>query len=427
MTAGAGTAYRVELAKLWSQLAVRVLLALCALAPLGFALVMRLQTAVPADTLFGRWARTTGFATSLTLLGFAGTLGLPLIAGVLSGDVFASEDRYGTWKTILTRSCSRGQVFAGKAAASATAAVVALSALAVSSLVCGALLIGTEPLVALSGQLVPAGRAYGLVLAAWAVALLPTLAYVALGLLLSVTTRSGIVGTLGPVVVALLMQLLALLGPGELVRALLISSPYDAWHTLFTADPAARPLLEGVVTSGAYIALFLGAAWLVLRRRTFAGTEAASSRHWRIQLRAVAAAAAVIVLLAAVSSWGPTAVTSSRLSAAITPTFERLAGLQYRWRTRQDPRNAAVGVRTSCRRSAGRPSRGPGDDWACVVHVVRPRVSGPGIGLEVTVRANGCYSAQAPPAIVGPQLLHDRLGATFVNPLYDFDGCLDAA
>src|SRR5262249_12026419 len=145
-TAGAGAAYRVELAKLWSQLAVRVLLVVCVLAPLGFAVVMKLQTAVPADTLFGRWARTSGFATALTVLGFAGTLGLPLIAGLLSGDVFASEDRYGTWKTILTRSCSRGQVFAGKAAASITAAVVALGLLAVSSLVSGAVLIGTEPL-----------------------------------------------------------------------------------------------------------------------------------------------------------------------------------------------------------------------------------------------------------------------------------------
>src|SRR5262249_20548256 len=166
---------------------------------------------------------------------------------------------------------------------------------------------------------------------------------------------------------------------------------------------------------------------VVVRRRTFAGPEALPRRPWRIQLRAVAGAAAAIVLLAAASGWGPTDVTSPRLSAAITPTFERLVALQYRWRTHQDPRNAAVDVRTSCRRSAGRPSRGPGDDWACVVHVVRPRVNAAGIGLEVTVRANGCYSAQAPPAIVGPQLLHDRFGATFVNPLYVFDGCLGAA
>ena len=33
---------------------------------------------------------------------------------MVAGDIFSSEDHFGTWKTILTRSCSRGQLFAGK-------------------------------------------------------------------------------------------------------------------------------------------------------------------------------------------------------------------------------------------------------------------------------------------------------------------------
>src|SRR6185503_437835 len=89
-----GAALRVELAKLGQQLTIRALLAVCLLGPVAFALVMRVQSTVPADTLFGRWARTTGSATSLTVLSFATTFGLPLVAGVLAGDVFSSEDRH---------------------------------------------------------------------------------------------------------------------------------------------------------------------------------------------------------------------------------------------------------------------------------------------------------------------------------------------
>src|SRR5262249_17533859 len=157
-----------ELAKLREQTAVRLVLAACLVAPVGFALLMRLQSAVPADTLFGRWAATTGFATALTVLGFAGAWGLPLVAGVMGGDVFSAEDRHRTWKTMLTRSCGRGEVFAAKVLAAAAYTTLATGLLALAGLLAGVALVGTDPLVGLSGQLVAPGHAYELVLAAWA-------------------------------------------------------------------------------------------------------------------------------------------------------------------------------------------------------------------------------------------------------------------
>ena len=57
---------------------------------------------------------SSGFAVSLVILGFAGQWGFPVIAGVVAGDILSSEDRYGTWKTVLTRSRTRGDLFAGK-------------------------------------------------------------------------------------------------------------------------------------------------------------------------------------------------------------------------------------------------------------------------------------------------------------------------
>jgi ABC-2 type transport system permease protein len=424
---GVRTTFGVELAKLTDQIIVRVLFAVCLLAPLGFALVMRIQGAVPADTLFGRWAKTSGFATSLTVLGFAGSLGLPFVAGVLSGDVFAGEDRNGTWKTILTRSCSRGEIFVGKVAAAAICAVGAVTLLALGSLVGGIALVGSDPVLGLSGQLVPGSRATWLVLASWAFTLLPTLVFTALGLLLSVVTRSGIVGVLGPAVVGLLVQLLSLAGPGEIVRALLPATPFDAWHGLFTEPMHGEPLLQGAVTSVAYIVLFLAVAWRVFRHRAVAGAETGPERRWRAPIRIAVAAAAIAVLLAVVGGRGPTAVTSHRLDASVSATFERLVSVQYRWRRHQNPpSNVGVRVGTSCHRAGGK-RNGPGDDWACAVQILSPSVSNAFVNLDVTVRANGCYSAQAPPAIVGPLLMQDVSGHTFTNPLFAFDGCFGTA
>ena len=421
---GTATVLRVELAKLREQLAMRVLLAVCVLAPLGFATVMRIQGAVPADTLFGRWAKTTGFASPLTVLGFAGSWGFPLLAGIVAGDMFSSEDRYGTWKTLLTRSCSRGVVFAGKGLAACVCAIVGVCVLALSGLVSSVLLVDTDPLVGLSGQLVSPGRAVALVLSSWAYSLLPVLSFVALGLMLSVVTRSGIAGVLGPPVVALVMQLLTLLGPGEIVRAVLPTTPFDGWHGLFVEPVHARPVFQGAETSIVYTGVFLAVAWHVFSRRAIAGSEAVPHRRRQVQLQTAIGATAVVVLLAAGSGWGPTDITAKRLERTITPTFERLVVLQYRWRTDRDPGNATLHAITTCRRGGGsRPARGAGDDWTCVVKLVSPELTAKSMTLDLTVRPNGCYTAQAPPSIIGPLVLRDARGKAFVNPLFAFDGC----
>ena len=47
-----------------------------------------------------------------------------MLASVVAGDIFASEDRQSTWKTVLTRSCSRGEIFVGKTLAAMTFSIV---------------------------------------------------------------------------------------------------------------------------------------------------------------------------------------------------------------------------------------------------------------------------------------------------------------
>ena len=104
----------------------------------------------------------------------------------------------------------------------------------------------------------------------WLISLLPLLAYTSLAILFSVASRNGIVGVLGPILVALLTQLLALIGNGVWVHLLLIGSAFDAWHGLFVGHPFFGPLVVSLLVCLAWIA---GSA----RRRPGSSCAGASS------------------------------------------------------------------------------------------------------------------------------------------------------
>ena len=149
----------VEWSKIAAQAKVRLVLAVCLAGPFVFAVAMRLQSSVPADTLFGRSVMESGFAVPLVVLGFAGLWAFPAVTSVVGGDLFSAEDRYGTWATVLTRSRSRVEVFAGKVLVAVAFSLLAVTALAVSSVAAGALLIGPRPIINLSGNLLSPGEA----------------------------------------------------------------------------------------------------------------------------------------------------------------------------------------------------------------------------------------------------------------------------
>ena len=93
----------------------------------------------------------------LVVLGFAALWAFPVLTSVVGGDLFSAEDRYGTWATVLTRSRSRAEVFAGKVLTALGFSSLAVAALAVSSVAAGVLVIGPQPLINLSGAAASAG------------------------------------------------------------------------------------------------------------------------------------------------------------------------------------------------------------------------------------------------------------------------------
>ncbi len=421
-------AYRVECRKLAAQLAIRVLALICVLGPFLFGALLRLQSGSPADTLYGAWVHTSGFALSLVVLAFAGNWGFPLIAGIVAGDMFSSEDRYGTWKMSLTRSCARSDMFAGKVLAAATFVLGIITLTAVASLAAGLLLVGDHSLVSLNGTVLSPGRLLLLVAVSWLLCMIPAIAFTSLAVLLSVATRNGIMGVFGPGLATLIMQLLFLVGTGIWAHMLLVSSAFNIWHPLFNDHPFYGPLVVGLIVSVAWSAACLSAAWWLLRRRDFAGTTVTGRPGWVLPARLVAVLAIVVVVFAVASNWGPPGVTAARLQASLTPTFNRLTLLQQRELGRAVPKGATLNVLPTCSRRGSSP-HGPGD-WICTLTVFIPQAGAvpfqqTPVSYDVSVTSDGCYKAQSPPAFIGQQLMRDAHGHQIVNPLYTIYGCFD--
>jgi ABC-2 type transport system permease protein len=422
------SAFTVELRKLSAQLWTRILALICVLGPFAFAAVLKLQNGVPADALFGVWVHSSGYAVSLVILSFAAQWGFPVIAGVVAGDILSGEDRHGTWKTLLTRSRTRSELFAAKVLAVCAMAVAMTVLLALASLVAGLVLIGGHSLVGLSGNLLSPSHSLALVLASWALSLVPLLGYVALGLFVSARSRNGILGVLAPLLAALVMQLLALIGNGAWPHALLLATSLTDWHGLFTSPSILGPVLVGTLVGLAWIAAGLAGSWAALRRRDFASDDASRRVGWSAAGKVVVVGAVLLVLLTLAMSWGPGAITPGRLQASFAPTFSNLTVLQQRWLGRDVPPGAKLDQLTTCQRRAAT-STGSGD-WICAVNVIIPQAGNPlpveqTVTYDLSVQSNGCYKAESPPAFVGGQLMQVSPHHSVVNPLYTIYGCFD--
>jgi ABC-2 type transport system permease protein len=428
---GIGHVFRAERRKLAVQAPARLMALTCLVGPFAFGAILSLQSGVPADTLLGVWVHGSGFAVALVVLGFCGQWGFPVIAGVIAGDLFASEDRHGTWKTVLTRACTRADVFVGKVLAASLFATVMVVLAAISSLAAGLVFTGDQSLVSLSGTLFGPGRALALVLASWVVSVPPMLAFLSMAVLFSIATRNGIMGVLGPVLVALAIQLLALVGSGSWEHFLLVGNAFDDWNGLFVTHPFLGPLLLQTGISLVWIAACLSGSWLLLRRRDFAGPPISRRAGWVAPVRIVVGIAVVLAALGALASAGPNPITAHNLQASMTPTFNNLTLLQQRELGRNVPKGARLDLLNSCSRRSGA-TNGPGDDWTCTITVFVPQ---PGavpfqqtpVAYDVSVKSDGCYKAEAPPSFVGQQEMRDAHGHNVVNPLFTIYGCFDTS
>ncbi|SDP49504.1 ABC-2 type transport system permease protein [Nakamurella panacisegetis] len=424
-------AYRFELVKLLAQWRLRLIVLVCWLGPGLAVAVVSTQTTLPSDTVFGRWMGQTGWAGSLVVLSFACDWVLPLVASLVAGDVFAGEDRQGTWRHLLVAVRSPRRIFLAKALASLTVVLGLMIALAVSSAVGGLAAAGDRPLVGLSGQTIAPGHAAVSVVVAWLVVLAPTLVFSAVGLLGSVMFGRSPMGLLTPVVLAFILALAQLLPLPVLVRAALPSWSFLAWRGLFTDPAQTGPVVAGVVVDLVWALVAAVLAFVVFMRRDFTDPafDGANVRVITLALAPLVALLAVTVaVLGAVTPASGSGIDRPKLELSLATAYAHLYRLQTGELGRPDVPEAQLRTGASCDKGGDLVEDvGPGNDWRCVVTWHIPGATAVGSAIyQLDVTPDGRYVADGdgPQSVNGFFQVRTPTGDA-PNPLWQFDGSVD--
>ena len=263
--------YRWEVAKLLAQKRTYLGLGAAIVVPIIFVVVLVIQSGGPNDVPLGRYIRDTGLAVPFVVLFFMSIWGLPLITALVAGDIVAAESQNGTLKTILTRSRERGEVFAGKALATATYTLAVVLAMGLVGLIAGSIAWGFHPLTSLSGTKVSPGHGLLLLLASLAIYTLALAGIAAFAVMLSTVTRNSAASVVGALMWALFMQLLGVLPGTESVRPYLLGTQFEAWHGFLRVPADWTPVIRSLWVCALYIGIPLAAAYLVFLRRDVAG------------------------------------------------------------------------------------------------------------------------------------------------------------
>jgi ABC-2 type transport system permease protein len=264
---GIGAVLAVESRKILALPRTRVIALILVVAPWVFILLVLHQDRLPLETLYGRYLKVSGFATPMVVLVAAAQWVLPLLASIVSGDMFSADDNHGTYKTILTRSTSRNAIFWGKTLTALLATSALILLLGASSLLAGLTTVGAQSFVDVgSGELSP-GHSLWMVAGSWLSVLPPVIGFAAIALCVSILTRSSVLGVVIPVVVGLVFQMYTFLNAWDTVRHSLLNTPMNAWRGLYDNPSYSPPFWHGLIVSAVYTALSLLLSYVVFRNR----------------------------------------------------------------------------------------------------------------------------------------------------------------
>jgi ABC-2 type transport system permease protein len=424
-------AYRFELVKLVSQWRLRLVFLACLLAPAVYTAVVSRQTSLPADAVYGRWMNQSGWAGSLVILVFMGTIVLPLLTCVVAGDVFAVEDRLGTWRHLLGAVRSPRRIFLSKALAALTVTMALLAALIGSGIAGGLISIGSHPLPGLDGHVMGSGELTRTVLLAWLSIVPPTLAFSAVGLLGSVALGRSPLGLLMPVVLALVLEGVQLLPVPVALRVALPMNAFIGYRGLLTTPGQLGPLWIGVAVSLAWTALATFLAYRLFVRRDFTdlGYDGSGRRFVVAGLAPLVGLVAVTtVVVAATSGATGSGIERPKLEAALATSFSHLYVLQTEELQRPAVTEEQLHAAADCDKGGDRvEDTGPGADWRCVVTWTLPGATATGTAIyQLDVAADGRYVADGdgPKQVNGFFQIHTPRGDA-PNPLWQFDGFVD--
>lgn len=212
-----------------------------------------------------------GFFVALAALGVELTLFLPIAVAMLAGDAVAGEANQGTLRYLLTVPVGRTRLLAVKYAGIVVGAFAAPLAVAVSGLVVGLLLFGGGDVTTLSGSQIGLGPAMLRLLLVCLYLGVCLSALGALGLFLSTVTEQPMGATIALTMLTVASIVLGQIPQLDWLHPYLLTRHWTDFGELLRDPVSPSALTPGLLSAGAYILVFLSAAWA-----RFAGRDVTS-------------------------------------------------------------------------------------------------------------------------------------------------------
>jgi ABC-2 type transport system permease protein len=210
---------------------------------------------------------TDGTLYPLAALAIVLPLFMPVAVAVVAGDAVAGEAQDGTLRYVLTRPVGRTRLLVAKLVAVLAFVLLAVVLVAGVAYVVGRMLLGngsvaaTGVVTSISGSSLTSQQLVERTLLSVGYVSLSMLGVAALALLLSTVTDSSLGAALGALAFLIASTLLLTLDAAAALQPFLPTRYWLSFVDLFRQPILWRDIDRGLLLQGAYVAVFLGAAW----------------------------------------------------------------------------------------------------------------------------------------------------------------------
>ncbi|QIK65535.1 ABC transporter permease subunit [Nocardioides sp. HDW12B] len=258
---------RVELTKMLRRPRTWITIALLNALPLVVAVLLAVTDLGPQPgegPAFLSAVLTDGTLYPLAALAIVLPLFMPVAVALYAGEAVAGEAQGGTLRYLLVRPVGRTRLLVAKLVMILAFVLLAVAVVAAVGYVTGVLLLGDGTAAGVTGvsgtTLTTADLVQRTLLSIVYVAL-SMLGVAALALLLSTMSDSPLAAAMGALAFLIASTLLLTLDAAEALHPYLPTRYWLAFVDLFRDPILWRDLVRGVLLQGAYVVVFLGAAW----------------------------------------------------------------------------------------------------------------------------------------------------------------------